>query len=290
MLTDKQTVVSTPPKRSTIADLMLLALLVLVGAILAALCGWFVATFMPAQGTTPWGLRISQILATLCVLGFPVVMWRLLHREPIFCHFSQPPFGAGLTLLALSTVVAVQPFVGLLTYLNSLIPLPEAAINLERRTAVLIEQMLCISDGWAFFVNILAVALVPAVCEEMFFRGLLQSFFMPRLKHDHLTVWLVALLFAIVHFQFEGVLARIFLGALLGYLYLYTRSLWIPIGVHFLNNAAAVVLYFIYFQVNGTPPPTDADFPLHVLLTLLVAAPFLFWVFKKLVATRQHHY
>jgi membrane protease YdiL (CAAX protease family) len=106
------------------------------------------------------------------------------------------------------------------------------------------------------FVNLLVMALLPAVCEEMMFRGWLQRALGQSVDY-HTAIWVSAIVFSAIHFQFYGFIPRMLIGAALGYLYYYTGSLWAPIIAHFTNNAAAVVTAFLSY--NGY---TSIDFDL----------------------------
>ena len=94
--------------------------------------------------------------------------------------------------------------------------------------------------------NLIIVAGLAAVSEEMFFRGALQQLIQEKFPNGHIAVWITALIFSLVHFQFYGFLPRLLLGALLGYLFLYTRNLWAPILFHFMNNAFIVVVHYFW--------------------------------------------
>ncbi|WP_158602569.1 CPBP family intramembrane glutamic endopeptidase [Proteiniphilum sp. X52] len=98
----------------------------------------------------------------------------------------------------------------------------------------------------SLILNLIIVAGLAAVSEEMFFRGALQQFIQEKFPNGHLAVWITALVFSLVHFQFWGFLPRLLLGALLGYLFLYTRNLWAPILFHFVNNAFIIVLHYFW--------------------------------------------
>jgi hypothetical protein len=63
--------------------------------------------------------------------------------------------------------------------------------------------------------------------------------------NPHVAIILSAAIFSFIHFQFYGFLPRMFLGILLGYMFYITGSLWTSILMHFLNNGAAVVLYYL---------------------------------------------
>jgi hypothetical protein len=90
--------------------------------------------------------------------------------------------------------------------------------------------------------NVFAMALLPAIGEELFFRGVILRISFQGTKNIHLGVLLSAILFALVHMEFSNFLAILFMGVLLGYLYVYTGSLLVPIGLHFLNNCVYIIL------------------------------------------------
>lgn len=85
------------------------------------------------------------------------------------------------------------------------------------------------------------MALCPAITEEFFFRGALQRLIGKWNPNPHFVIWNAAILFSAFHLQFYGFIPRMLLGAYLGYLLLWTRSIWIPIFAHFINNATAVI-------------------------------------------------
>jgi membrane protease YdiL (CAAX protease family) len=94
--------------------------------------------------------------------------------------------------------------------------------------------------------NIFLIALVPSVGEELLFRGVFQRIFTEWFKNYHLGIWISAILFSLIHFQFYGFLSRLFLGASFGYLLEITKNMWLPILTHFVNNLVGVLIaYFI---------------------------------------------
>ena len=57
----------------------------------------------------------------------------------------------------------------------------------------------------------------------------------------HIAIWITAIIFSAVHFQFYGFIPRVLLGAFFGYLALWSGSLWLPIFAHALNNSLVVI-------------------------------------------------
>ncbi len=136
---------------------------------------------------------------------------------------------------------------------NAGIKLPEAlsgfeqwAKNLEESMAAITEYLTQFDSVGYFIFAVIVVALIPAAGEELVFRGFLQNIFRRITKNHHAAIWLAAFLFGAIHFQFYGMVPRILLGALFGYLYLWTGNLLIPVFAHFVNNGVSLTALFIH--------------------------------------------
>lgn len=125
---------------------------------------------------------------------------------------------------------------------------PTWAVEQETFINTITNNLLQVNSTTELFFNIFTIALLPALGEEFVFRGILQQNFEKDLKNAHLAVWITALIFSFIHFQFLGFLPRVFLGATLGYLFVWTRNLWIPIIAHFVTNAGQILLQYFYQQ------------------------------------------
>jgi len=89
------------------------------------------------------------------------------------------------------------------------------------------------------------VAILPALGEELVFRGVLLRHFREWTKNIHVAIFITAFLFSSVHMQFYGFLPRFLMGVLFGYMLYWSGSIWVPIMAHFINNAAAIVVAFL---------------------------------------------
>jgi membrane protease YdiL (CAAX protease family) len=117
----------------------------------------------------------------------------------------------------------------------------------EVQIAEITEKMLNVSTLGALLFNVFLVAVVPALGEELFFRGTIQRL-LSDWKGALFAIWITAFVFSAIHMQFYGFLPRMLLGAFLGYLLLWSGSLWLPIIAHFVNNSVAVVFYYLKFN------------------------------------------
>ena len=96
------------------------------------------------------------------------------------------------------------------------------------------------------FINLAVMAVIPAFCEEFLFRGLIITWFRKRITNIHVVVFISALVFSAIHLQFYGFVPRLLLGLYLGYLYVWTGSIWACIIVHFINNGMVVTVSYLF--------------------------------------------
>jgi uncharacterized protein len=94
-------------------------------------------------------------------------------------------------------------------------------------------------------INIFVLAVLPAFGEELLFRGILQQILIRIFRSFHAGIWVTSILFSTMHFQFFGFIPRLILGLIFGYLFYWSRNLWVSIIAHFINNAVPVILSFM---------------------------------------------
>jgi hypothetical protein len=161
-------------------------------------------------------------------------------------------------MLSIVLFMVAMPFINFLGDWNAHIQLPEPfgawVTQKETQAEKLIERFLQMPHfGWLAF-NLFMIALLPALGEELLFRGVAQRLLANWSGNSHVAVWVAAILFSAIHMQFLGFVPRLFMGAALGYLFLWSGNLWYPIIAHFANNAMAVVI--VYMQQHGSSQTT----------------------------------
>ncbi len=179
-----------------------------------------------------------------------------------------------------------------LAHWNAQLTLPESMagleaqiIKLEEQSYVLTQSILQNGDWLVLLANLVVFALIPAIGEELFFRGALQQLFVRIIKNPHIAIAVGAFVFSFFHFQFYGFVPRMLSGLVLGYLFYYTGNLRYSMLLHFVVNALAVVLSFLIArgelpqQVEwlGTTPESH----LLTLLSGLVLIAGVVWIVKK---------
>lgn len=122
----------------------------------------------------------------------------------------------------------------------------------------------------------LVIAILPAIGEEIVFRGMIQNDFYRGTGNIHLSIWISAIIFSAVHVQFYGFFPRMFLGALFGYLYFWSGNLWMPVLAHFVNNAFALST-MVLFQKGEIPDLEKVEVtPFQVIISALLSGVLLY--------------
>ena len=203
-------------------------------------------------------LKLMQSLGMLFQFALPVFVCVKLFSEKPFSFLDLQKTSTKNYLFASMFAFSAIPAINFFAWINAQMKLPKFLAGLENliRAAEdelmrITEQMLAVDTLGGLAVNLVVIALLAAVCEELFFRGLLQKTLSERIN-KHAAIWVTALIFSAVHMQFYGFLPRMLLGAALGYMVFFSGSLWLPILAHFINNAVGVIEFYIAKKQNLT--------------------------------------
>lgn len=188
-------------------------------------------------------MKWAQAFSTLAFFLLPAFLYAVFTFRGKYFYFLgfKKPQRTNMYLIGIVCMLAAFPFVFWLGDLNQRIPLPDSLIRLEKETGHQMEAFLKVNSPFDLLINLIVVALLPAICEEMFFRGALQRVLIHLTKNPWAGIIIGAILFSALHMQFLGFLPRMFLGIILGALYWYSGSLWTSIIAHFVTNGVQVV-------------------------------------------------
>lgn len=158
-------------------------------------------------------------------------------------------------VLAIAIMLCAVPAINLLADLNGRVVLPSWLESIEQflkqqeeAAAALTERFLQADNVGILLLNIGLMAVLPALTEEISFRGTLQQILDNSQKSSalsHVAIWVTAFIFSAIHMQFYGFIPRMLMGAMFGYIFIWTGSLWVPIVMHFINNGLAVLCYYL---------------------------------------------
>lgn len=158
----------------------------------------------------------------------------------------------------------------------------ENAVRKMEDTAMELTMFLTQIDTFGYYLMAMfVIAVIPGIGEELLFRGLLQNMIHRWSNNMHIGIWLAAILFGLFHFQFFGLIPRILLGALFGYLYVWSGSLIYPMIAHFVNNGFQVTMIYVMSLRGETYDlETESSAPWYLALLGVVALVFLLRFFS----------
>ena len=291
------------PENHPIVSLIYLLLFMFSGAILFGLISILIVIAMGngegelqevLAGTNPNKITAIRIIQTLSSIGtFIVPAWvmsKIEARRTQYFSFAHPK--ALLTwIFAALLIIASAPLLELSGMLNQSLKLPpllsdleEWMQNKEADLKVLTQAMLSGITYADLGFNLFMIALVPAIGEELVFRGILQNILSRWTKNHTAGIWITAIIFSAIHMQFYGFLPRLFMGVLFGYLLLWGKTLWLPILAHFINNASVVIYAFILQKQGQSLDVLDSSMelnPLWYIVSLLACATILYYFWKN---------
>ncbi len=208
-------------------------------------------------GHSTTSLKWLQFMQTIATFLLPSILgawiWSEGHKPFTWLRLTQTTHWSHY-LLAIGIMLCAVPGINLLADLNSRIVLPESLGFIEQilkqqeeAAAALTEQFLQADNIGVLLLNIGLMALLPALAEEVSFRGTLQQILTQgKLKGQiHIAIWATAFIFSAIHMQFYGFVPRMLMGAMFGYIFVWTGTLWVPILMHFTNNGLAVMAYYL---------------------------------------------
>jgi membrane protease YdiL (CAAX protease family) len=186
----------------------------------------------------------------------------------------------GLVIILAFCIFPITSFSG---QINSIMHLPDFLSGVEQwmirqedKADDLLDLLIVADTFPAMLLNLLMIAVLPAIAEEFIFRGVFQKIFYGLFRSGHLAIWVSALIFSTIHFQFFGFIPRLILGLVFGYLFYWSGTLWLPVISHFVNNAVPVVLSYVQ-GVEKLKVPVDVPLlhqvlilPLPVITALLI--------------------
>lgn len=253
--------------------------------------GLFIASFV-ALGQS---VSIGMVAQNVGVFVAPAAIFAyLVYKAPWrFLRLDKAPELKDI-LLVVAVMVASLPAMNYLVDLNSQMHLPDWMSGVEEwmresedaaqeLTSSLINTTSLAEMLWL----VLIVGVLTGIGEEMFFRGAMLGTFLQKSVNKHVSIVFVAVIFSAFHMQFFGFVPRLLLGMWFGYLVVWTRSLWVPIIAHALNNSVVVVATYLAnthaidtHALNNIGLPQDGQFPFMALVSAIVTALIIYYFVK----------
>ncbi len=253
-------------------------------------------------------LLIKQGLLTLLtvqdLLAFivpAIVAMAIFYRRPFHAMgLDRAPGWLSLVVIILFYIVSL-PAMNWLVSFNEAMSLPSWMGGLESwmreaedAAAEATQRILDINSAGMLAASVFVVGFMAGLSEEMLFRGAMLRTMQDSRLGTHAVVWIVAILFSAFHMQFYGFIPRMVLGLWLGYLFVWTRNLWVPIIAHTLNNSTVVV--FSYLTNKGLVPegfadnigiPAEGALPWLAIVSFIASIIIAAWAYRCLTSKAE---
>ncbi len=253
---------------SPFGKLLLLFGIVLLLAIVSALGGILIGMLLfnasfaelasyvsnPVTAKAVSFIKYYQVINQIGIFVIPALLFSYLVSNNTLDYLSINKVPKLISIMVGGMIVyAILPFNNYLDELNRQMIFPDFLSGIENwmkekelQAKNLTEVFLKTNSIGGLLLSIFIVAVVPAIGEELIFRGLLLKLFNQLTKNIHVAVFISSFIFSAIHLQFYGFAPRFMLGMVLGYLFVFTGNIWVPILVHFINNASSVIVYYLH--------------------------------------------
>lgn len=194
-------------------------------------------------------------------------------------------------LLGVLILLFSGAFIEFIYSINRQLPLPQWMVESEHASEQITLAFLKTPRPADIWINLIVLALIPAIGEELMFRGCVQQLLREWTRNTHAAIWITAFLFSFIHFQFYGFVPRMILGALLGYLFVWSGSLWVPIIAHAFNNGIQIVLAYLYdhkkieFDITS-----EQQIPVYITIVASAGCLLFMYLYKRISDQKKFIY
>ena len=287
-----------PPSRQSISpprQLLILLGLVCFGLILSGIVSFFMIQATPGASldlilnNDPAFAELArwmQIVSSLLLFAFPAFLFNIFTKQGVdyFKINNSRPLSLWIltVLIALATVSATD----LGSWLQDQVPLSASLKEQFKQVEeVYNHQMLYMLelDSWTGFVkSLILIALLPAIFEELLFRGCLQQILLAWIRKPFWAILVTAIIFSAVHGSYIGFFPRVFIGLILGYVFFYGKNILLNMLIHFINNGVIVaILFYETLQSGGVQSAMNSQSTSWLQIVSLIALVVLFFIFRK---------
>ena len=223
---------------------MLVLMLSFVGTvaligITAGMISVFFETDPLSMLVSPWVLIATQLVG----LMLPLTIWMIAKKESVRSNFPSCDLGAKNIIIIVALSFLIQPVIMTISGIMSLF--------VDNDVASLMYSL----QRQPFWLSLIAIAVMPAICEELVFRGYIQSKY--RDRPIRRAALINGLFFGIIHLNFHQFTYAFLLGVAFAYMVHYTRSIWAAIIPHFIINGTQLTLSRLAFMAADAQPYAD---------------------------------
>lgn len=258
-----------------------LMMLIFIFMVLTTITG-FITIFIPMSSL------LSQAISQIIMFGLSVMIWGLMFEDSVYTFLSLEKKNLSYYfIIAVLMLIIATPFIDGVGLWNNNWHFEgeELFRKMEETSEKIMEGFMSDTSALGLIINVLVVAALPAVLEELFFRGAMQPTIINLVKNRFIGILITAIIFSLIHFQPFSSLPRVFLGLFLGYLYVFSKNILVPILFHFLNNLTVVINCYLInthkTNINLNELGSVFNPYIFVLSILIIASLFVYEIKKE---------
>ena len=272
-------------KKTTMLErIFLLMALIIIGLILGTVIGLAYVFITKSDPNDLNALRFMQISSQIFTFVLPPIAYAFLVKEKPVNALGLKKSKILWVLIGIAMIFAIMPFNSILAEWNANLTLPDSMSKIESlmkqmqdAATEMIEKFVSVDTIGGLVLNLFMIAGLAALGEELLFRSIIQTSLIKICKNAHIGILIASVIFSFIHFEFYGFFPRLILGMLLGYMFYFSGSIWIPMLMHFLNNGTVVLIYFLNNKgITSIDVDTFGQTSIPVLIISIVVMIVLF--------------
>ncbi|MBQ4549117.1 MAG: CPBP family intramembrane metalloprotease [Bacteroidales bacterium] len=273
-------------KTNKLERIFILAALLILGLIIGSVIGVIYPLVSGQDVMSLNSLRFMQISSQIFTFVLPPILYAMLINENPKESLGIKNVSYHWFIIGFLMMYAILPLNNVFAEWNAGLKLPESMSRIEElikemyeSSAVVLEKLVNVNTFGGFVINLIMIAGLAALGEELLFRSIIQTSLIKTCKNAHVGIIIASAIFSFIHFDFYAFIPRLVLGMLLGYMFYYSRSIWVSMFMHFVNNATAVVIYYLNnIGVTNVDVETFGQTQLLPLLISIALMAVLFWL------------
>lgn len=280
-------------KTNKLERIFILAALVILGLIIGSVFGVIYPLVSGQDVMSLNSLRFMQISSQIFTFVLPPILYAMLTNENPKESLGIKNVSYHWFIIGFVMMYAILPLNNVFAEWNAGLKLPESMSRIEElikemyeSSAVVLEKLVNVNTFGGFVINLIMIAGLAALGEELLFRSIIQTFLIKTCKNAHVGIIIASAIFSFIHFDFYAFIPRLVLGMLLGYMFYYSRSIWVSMFMHFVNNATAVVIY--YLNNIGVTNVDVETFGQTQLLPLLISIALMIVLFRLAIRRTEN--
>lgn len=226
---------------------------------------------------------VKTIVGTNHLLTFivaPLIFLSIFYQKKIRRYLQLRHFQPIYLLLFPLALFMLYPLMGYLAFYIDKIDFPDFLSRMDADATESLTKLLKMDHPTDLLINLLLIAILPGIGEELLFRGIIQKEIYQKWNRPHLAIWVTAFIFAAFHFQVVGFLPKMMIGVVLGYAYYFSKSLILPMVIHAINNGFATVSYYFAGDTISAENIPDQNISLgSVIISTIIFAMTMYYIY-----------